>query len=447
MVIAHAPTRQQAGAGPGPRPRILLMLVLIAAAMPVRIASSVPGIESVSVLDVVLALAALTLFMDSAFKPLDVGYGKLFVLLCIPAAICGMSMLWTQDQGATIRATVVYAEGIVAYLLVVRELSGAPPDRVMTYIKRYSYLLIVPAVLLLLRVPGFGPEEAGLTLDSDRYLSYYTRLSHPALGPSNNLASVLAFFAPLLLYWGHVRQDRRFTRAGCVALVAIVCTFSRGVLLGLLTAGVLAGVGSLLRRRRVGRQISRKIVVAVASAATAVGLLYQLNPDTHELFGSRFSPANFFIRSQLAIEAIEKIAERPFLGYGGGTAPDGIWELARVHNTYLQQMVYFGVLLGACVLLALIGTAVFFFSRWRTSPVTRVVGFTLIAQLFVFAVESSFEGTVLRVLFYLSIGLATAVVRASESRPQTHRSEPPSGGTTHDTGTPRRARHPAAHNV
>ncbi|MEU5891692.1 hypothetical protein ABZ835_33365 [Streptomyces sp. NPDC047461] len=432
MTTMQAPVRQRT-AGPGPRPRILLMLVLIAAAMPVRIASSVPGIKSVSVLDVLLGVVAMTLFADSAFKPLDIGYRKLFVLLCIPAFICGMSMLWTQDRDATLRATIVYVEGIVAYLFVVRELRGVPPGRAMTYVKRYSYLLIVPAVFLLLRVPGFGPQEAGLPLDSDRYLSYYTRLSHPVLGPSNNLATVLAFFVPLLLYWGHARHDRRFTLAGCVALVAVACTFSRGVMLGLLTAAVLGGLGSLVRRRRVGSRISGKIVAGIASVAVAVVLLYQLNPDTHESSAGRFSLTNVFIRSQFAVEAVERIAARPFLGYGGGTAPDDIWELARVHNTYLQQMVYFGVLLGACVSLALIGTAVFFFSRWRTSQMARVVGFTLIAQLFAFAVESSFEGTVLRVLFYLSIGLATAVVRADERRQaETHQPEaigPPVRGT------------------
>ncbi|MFE1836184.1 O-antigen ligase family protein [Streptomyces sviceus] len=415
MTTARAPARRGTGAAPGTRPRVLLTLVLIAAAMPMRVASSVPWINSVSVLDILLGVVAITLFVDLAFGPLDVGYPKLFALLCIPAVVCGMSMLWTQDPGATFRATIVYAEGIVAYLFVVRELNGASPGRVMTYIRRYSLLLVVPAVLLLLRVPGFGPEETGLPPDSDRYLSYYTRLSHPALGPSNNLATVLAFFVPLLLYWGHVRHDRRFTLAGCVTLAAVVCTLSRGVLLGLLTAAVLAGLGSLLRRQHAGSRPAGKIVAAVVSAVVAVALLYRLVPDT--LLASRFSLANVFIRSQFAVEAVEEIAERPVLGYGGGAAPEGMWFLARVHNTYLQQMLYFGVPLGLFVSSVLIGTAVFFFSRWRTSAVARVVGFTLIAQLFVFAVESSFEGTVLRVLFYLSIGLATALVRGSEETP------------------------------
>ncbi|MFE3849576.1 O-antigen ligase family protein [Streptomyces griseorubiginosus] len=415
MTTARAPARHGTGTDPGASPRVLLTLVLIAAAMPVRLLRSVPGIDSVSVLDILLAVAALTLFLDLACRPLDIGYPMLFALLCVPAVVCGLSMLWTQDRGATFRATLIYVEGIVAYLFVVRELGGVSPGRVMTYIRRYSLLLIVPAVLLLLRVPGFSPEEPGVPTDSDRYLSYYSRLSHPALGPSNNLATVLAFFVPLLLYWGRVRHDRRCTLAGWVTLAAVVCTLSRGVLLGLLTAAVLAGLGALLRRRLAGNRIPGRAVAVVAVAGAAAALLYRLIPDS--LVASRFSPANVLLRSEFAVEAIHKIAERPVLGFGGGTAPDGLWDLARVHNTYLQQMVYYGVVLGALVSLALIGTAVFFFSRWRTSPVARVVGFTLIAQLVVFGVESSFEGTVLRVLFYLSVGLATALVRASGRQP------------------------------
>ncbi|MBE8474528.1 O-antigen ligase family protein [Streptomyces justiciae] len=396
------------------QPRILLGLVLIAAAMPVRFAVSAPGFDSLSLLDIMLGIVAVSLVLGCVTKPLDVGYPQLFALLCIPMAICGSSMLWTQDRGATFRATIVYAEGVIAYLFIVRELAGASPDRVITYIRRYSYLLIIPAALLLLRVPGFAPEEVSAPVGSDRYLSYYTRLSHPVLGPSNNLASVLAVFVPILLYWGHTRHDRRCTVAGYVALIAVVCTLSRGVIAALLTAAVLAGLGNLVRNRRIGTQVVGKAIAAVATVLAAIVTLYQLNPDTREFFASRFSLTNVVIRTEFAVEAVDKIADRPVLGYGAGAAPGGIQDLARVHNTYLQQALNFGLLLGVIVSLTLVGMALFFFSRWRTSPAARVIGFTLIAQLVVFAVESSFEGSVLRVLFYLSVGLLTGMVRACE---------------------------------
>lgn len=399
------------------QPKILLMLVLIAAAMPVRFHVSLPGANSLSVLEVVLWAAAVTLVVDCAHRPLDVGYQPLFALLCVPVIVTGMSLLWTQDPAATFHSTVVYLEGVIAYLVVVRELAGVSAERAMTYVKRYGYLLIVPAVLLLLRVPGFAPEEAEAVPGSARYLSYYTRLSHPMLGPSNNLADVLACFVPILLYWGHTRHDSKFTRAGYVLLVAVACTLSRGTVLALLAVAALAGLGYMVRRRRAGDRMPGKILVSAGLSLAAVVLLYLVNPATREFFSSRFSSDNVFLREELFADAADKIADRPILGYGAGTPPDGNVSLAHVHNTFLQQAVSFGLLLGLVVVLALLGTAVFFFSRWRTSDVARVVGFTLLAQMLSFTVESSYEGTVLRVLFYLSVGLLTAVVRAGEAQP------------------------------
>lgn len=417
MAVEPVTQTQRAETGPRRRHRIALMLVLIAAAMPVRVLSTGSAIGSLSVLDILLFGVAATLVLDCALRPLDIGYRTLFVLLCIPAIICAASMLWSQDRGQTLRTTLIYAEGIIAYLFVLRELAGASPTGIVTYIKRYTYLLIIPAVLLLLHTPGFSPQEKNLDPDSTRYLSYYTRLSHPVLGPSNNLATVLAFFVPVLLYWGHVHRDRRFTRAGCIALVAVVLTLSRGVLLALLITALFAALGNVLRKRRIDSRTAGKACLVGASLMVGVTLLYELNQATHEFIGSRFNPHTAVLRLNFAIAAFGKIGERPFLGFGGGVAPDRDGDLARVHDTYIQQFVNFGVLLGLVVSLTLIGTALFFFSRWRTSGVARAVGFALMAQLIIFAVESSYEGVVLRVLFYLSVGLVTALVRASESPP------------------------------
>lgn len=418
-------------AGPAAqRHRVALMLVLIAAAMPVRTAVQLPLIPSVSVLDILLAAAAATLLIDLAFRPLDIGYPQLFALLCIPVVICGLSVLWSQGRGYTARSTIIYVEGIVAYLFVLRELGGASPSRIMTYIKRFTYLLIIPAVLLLLHAPGFSPQGIELSPSSAEYLSYYSRLSHPVLGKSNNLATALAFFIPILLYWGHVHRDRRITRAGYIALIAVVLTLSRGVALALLITAACAALGNVTRHRGIDSRAAGKTLGGVAVIAAGIVLLYQFNPRTREFFGGRFSQENILIRSDFVTAAIEKLAERPFLGYGAGVPPDYELDLARVHNTYLQQVLNFGPLLGLIVSLSLIGTAVFFFSRWRTSGVARAVGFTLMAQLLIFAVESSFEGTVLRVLFYLSVGLATALTRASEAQEQLGR-EPGGGKVLH----------------
>jgi O-antigen ligase len=421
------------------RPRIALMAALVAAAMPVRIYGSFPVVGSVSVLDLVLVLAAMTLFLDMAFRPVDRGYRELFWLLCLPLAVSAMSVAWSQDPLASVRAWLTYAEGLVAYLFVVRELRGLPPARIITYIRRYAYLLIVPAVLLLLHVPGFGPQERGLSHLSGDYISYYTRLSHPVLGRSNNLATVLALLVPLLLYWGHTRRDRRATLAGFITMLAIVLTLSRGVLLSFILAGLLYAPFALGRRDSGERGLGGKITALVALGAIAIGLFYSVNPATHEFINDRFSLANISARSELVSVAWSKVADRPFLGYGAGTTPDQDPLLgANVHNTYLQQVLYFGLPLGLVVSATLVGIAAVFLARRPSTALAGVIAYAVIVQLVIGLFESSFEGTTLRVLFYLSVGLATALARATESeaRPTwSRRARPISGLAT------RRARH------
>ncbi|HEV8559969.1 MAG TPA: O-antigen ligase family protein [Actinophytocola sp.] len=398
------------------RPRIALMLVLIAAAMPVRIPAALPLVHSMSVLDILLWFAAVTLVLDCAVRPLNVAYPQLFSLLFLPVFVCVVSLAWSQDPAATLRSTMIYVEGLVAYLLVVRELDGLPAGRVMTYLKRYTYLVMIPAVLLLLHVPGFAPQEAGLSPRSGSYVSYYTRLSHPVLGRSNNLATVLVFFVPLLLYWGHTRRDRRFTTAGFVVLTAVVLTLSRGVLLALLVTAVVAALGWAVRHRGIDGRIVAKAIGAVAAAVTGITLFDRFNPSTQEFIGGRLSLDNVMIRSDLVSAAVHKLSDRPFLGYGGGVVPDQDPTLAiKAHNTYLQQAIYYGLPLGLVVTLSLVCLAAFFLHRAGRTALASVVGFTVAVQMLIFVTESSFEGTVLRVLFYLSIGFGAALVRAAEA--------------------------------
>ena len=405
------------------RPRILLMLVLLAAAMPYRLSTAAPVINSVSILDILLLVVAMTLCLDLAFKPIDLGYPPLFGLLCVPLFVSVLSLAWSEDPAETLRSAIISVEGIIAYLFVVREMSGISAVRVMTFIKRYAYLLIIPGVLLLLHVPGFGPQEQGLSETSGSFTSYYTRLSHPILGRSNNLATLLAFLAPLLLYWGHVRGDRRMTVAGFVGLAAIFMTQSRGVLLALLLVAVLFGLFAASRRgtgRR--RGLGRRILVAVSVGVLAIGVLYTINPATQEYFDGRLTLANIEDRSELASEALEDIEKRPALGYGAGVSPSseesvtvaGEWSKTDVHNTYLQQILYFGIPLGVVVALSLWAAVLLLLGR-RENPFAGVVAYALTVQLLLFLFESSFEGTVLRVLFYLTLGLAVALLRSADA--------------------------------
>jgi O-antigen ligase len=235
------------------------------------------------------------------------------------------------------------------------------------------------------------------------------------LGRSNNLATVLAFLAPILLYWGNIYRDRRATIAGFVTVLAIFATLSRGTLVAFALAGLVYAAVSPKNRDERGSGFGSKIASAVILGALAVVLLYTFNPATREFFHDRLTLANVSGRSELLSVGVEKFGERPLLGYGAGVAPDGDPTLGEgVHNTYLQQVLSFGLTLGIVVGLALCATAIFFLARQRGSPLAGVIGYAVLVQLAIFLFEASFEGSVLRVLFYLSMGLSVALLRAVE---------------------------------
>jgi hypothetical protein len=305
---------------------------------------------------------------------------------------------------------------VVAYLFVVQETRGLGPSQVLMYMRRFVYLLILPGILLLLNVPGFGPQEAGISPNSGDYISYYTRLSHPVLGRSNNLATLLAFFVPPLLYWGARYRDARCTRAGLVALVGVCLTLSRGVILALLLCGLLyLLVSPSSRLARVARRSSKVRTLAAGGLMfAAVVLLYVLNPSTKEFFADRLSPVNLEARWAFISLAAIKILQSPALGYGGGVTPDQDPDLALgVHDAYLQQVLYYGIPLGLVVCMSLVGICRFFFQQVR-ADLGRILGFSVLVQLLIFVFESSFEGTVLKVLFYLCIGFAAGLLRSAE---------------------------------
>lgn len=397
------------------------MLVLVAAAMPFRLPISFPPsapiIGSVSVLDVLLMVALVTLVRDLLCRRLNLGYHRLAFLLAVPSVISALSLLWSQDRAETLRNTLIYVEALVAYLFVTREAEGLSAARVVAFLRRYVWLVVVPSVFLLLHVPGFAPYEPGLSHTSGDYLSYYSRLSHPILGRSNNLAAVLVLLAPVLLYFGYTRRDRRTMLAGMVAAAAIACTFSRGVMASVVIAGTGYLLLLLLLRRlpRVSRRpLAGSVIAVTLSLFAAPAALYALNPPTREFFRSRLSADNIARRVELQTAASEKIESRPFQGYGAGAVPDGDSVLTvDVHNTYLQQVLNFGLPLGVLVGLAIASLPLFFLLRRHLHPIAGAIGFAVLVEIVSFAFESSFEGTVLRVIFYLLIGLLAGFLRSA----------------------------------
>jgi len=403
------------GASAGYR-RLGLGLVLLAAAAPYRYYGSFPLVASVSVLDVALLLAGFGLIARRAMTgPIDVGDRRLFALLCVLPVLSLTSMLWTVDSVATLRETLSYGESVLAYVYVVQQTAGLPAEAVVRWLRRFVYALLIPAVLMLTHVPGFNPQAPGLKHSSGDYLSFYTRLSHPFIGRSNNLAAVLIMVVVVLVYWAVTRHHRASYVAAAVAAVGIALTFSRGAILALLAAAVIL----FLRRRRGRRTVAHRRLAAtitgvVAAVLAAAWAFYVLNPDTREFIAGRLSASNVFLRESRLYHGFEWLADRPFVGYGAGALPGNDASIAGgVHNTFLQQLLAYGVVLGLLGVLSLFEVVRYFLGS-RSTGLRRAIGLTLVAAGIDFAVESSFEGQALRVIVYLLLGLLVGLLRAQE---------------------------------
>jgi len=389
-----------------------LFLVLVAAAFPVQLGHSLPVIGSPSLIDVAMLGALWSLLAGLALRRRIVpAYRALFVIVAIPVYVTAVSMMWSQDLSSTMQTTLSSLFGLVAYAYVVRETVGMSAEDVYRYIRWFVYLLLVPAVLMLLRVPGFAPHEIGLETTSAEYIGYFSRLSHPFIGRSNNLATVLAFFVPILAHRALVTRTRVDRLAALTVIAAVALTQSRGVLLALLVTVPLLLVSSPDLRHRAWSTllaIGKTALVALA----VLGLLVWRNPETSEFFSTRFTAAGVDERTTLLGAGLDLVETRPLIGYGGGISPieENGTSGQPAHNTYLQQAISFGVPLGVLVSLALVATVPFLFTR-RTR-MGLVVGYAVLGQLVIFATESSYEGTVLRVLFYLSLGLGVALLHA-----------------------------------
>jgi O-antigen ligase len=388
------------------RPRLegyALALLLVAAALPVRF--PVPALDrSISVFDIAVgALSVLWLVLVRRHGWPRIP-GPYLVLGGLLLGLGAVSLAWTIDRGDTLVHVVASAESLLVFGYAVTFLRLAGDRTWHRWAQFFLVLLVAPGLLLWLGVPGFGPPVEVDPRSGD-YWSYFVRLSHPFIGRSNNLAALLVLLVVPLSSWALRTRRRLDVGAALLAGVALVLTLSRGALLSLGLVLVVFLAGDRRLRRPVIRALRWLLPVVGVAALVAAA-----NPLTRELVVARLSAANVQARLDLLALFRDEFGPRWLLGAGAGTGVD-------VHNTYAQQLLSFGLIGGTAVIIAIVLTGVWWFRRHpHTRPVlTRIVGLGVATALLSFAVESSFEGTLLRPLVWLVWGmLATLVTRTSQ---------------------------------
>jgi len=406
------------------RALLLTGLMLACAAFPVRFRYEFGFFRSVSIFEVFLLLTPIWLLVVNWERPhrLAIGERMIFAVLALPLLLATMSLVWSENPAQTLYYIVQTLLAIAAYLLAVNVLQNLSPKIHVRCLAVLLMAAVVSAVMGFFRVPGFGPDVHGMGIGSPEHLDYlavyYTRLSHPYWGLSNAFAGVLVFFVPIMLGWGISGQRKRYISLTGILLIAVCFTLSRGAILAILVALLIC---LLFWPRRRFTAIGAGLV-SFSAAGLSLWAAARQSTLIREHIVYRLSPATVEIRLQQFARSVALIKESPLLGYGAGVVPHQEELLAGgVHNTFLQTTMELGIPLGltfsgALFLLA----ALLLLQRGpfsATEPtMTVAVGGGLLAALLVFLTQAQFEGVLLRILFYMGMGFASALLQGLPRR-------------------------------
>lgn len=397
------------------------LLLILALAFPVRIWIRLGPFASFSPIDVILLLGFVVLLLHVLFGGvLRLGHSLIATSLTIPVFFAFLSLLWTVNLTETVKAVLVYAEAMTAFLIAIETFNGLKSETIARLMGIFVFVIILTSFLSEMRFPGLNPQiPPDLVPGSESYSafirSYYARLSHPFIGLSNNLATVLAFFPIIFSGYAEVTKKNRFHWLAIFCTLAIVLTLSRGVILALMVA---YGFYALCHRFSLQRLWRSGVGLVLIIAGVIMFVMF--NPTAKQHLTERLSSQGIDCRLETWRSILAAIPERPLLGSGAGvSAKETVGALLKSpHNAFLAQIFYFGLLGGSLVAGSILSIPVFFLlwpiSGDKTCLMRRAIILSLIAQLFVFVSQASFEGSVLRVLFYFSVGSSVMFLHTLE---------------------------------
>ena len=396
--------------------KLLLWGLFICAAFPFRIWLGIGPLRSFSLLDLSVILSGSYLVVHALrYKPVNIGDRVCLLLLSVPLLAALVSFFWSVDPASTLRAVFINTESFIAFIAVTHFSRNMSSERLIHLAAGFLALLLVAPACMYLAIPGFSPQVQAEVNQGD-YLSFYTRLSHPFIGRSNNLASVMSFFIFPIVVWAWVRKSFLMALVAMITMIALLLTLSRGVMLAVLLTALVA---AFMSRKVMSRLVGVSLFLMPLLVIIAIWIVSHV-PIAARYIESRMSLDNVNARSGLLLAALENIELHPLLGAGAGAVGSLDGRLVdSAHNAYVEMMVDYGVPLGMLCAASLILVAL----RLRRMTVTaqkagdgvESVWLSVLCQLMIFMTEASYEGAVLKVIFFMSAGWGVAMINASRA--------------------------------
>lgn len=405
-----------------------LIVLGILIALPIRVWIPLPLFNSISLLDIVNVCLLIYIIIYLAQKQrINIGDRWVFVALAAPLVILLISLLWTTDAGSTVKQIIIYSEAFICYLAtitLIKKGSRRYRDAVIVLIMAFVSTMLLCSLLSLLHVPGFAPRlppelEGDPNQLTNYFNSYYSRLSNPFIGLSNDFGSILLLFVfPLYAIASYKRTFFARTIAH-LNLLAIFMTQSRGVLIALVTCWLI-----YFSRHWGNKRFWRVFAAILATLVIGLTIYLNINSDSAQFLSTRFNLSNVGVRFAGYGKVMQLILRRPLLGYGGGVIPtDNPIVAIGIHNAYLEQILFYGILGGMFAILFILLIPLRFWIIYKnnigeTQIFTGAVALSIFAESIVYLSETSYQASVLRVLIYFSLALLIMLTRIGASHPE-----------------------------
>jgi O-antigen ligase len=398
-------------------------LLIAVVACPVRLDFGIGPFTTVSVIDLALLICAAYLALQFlCLHAIQIGPWSVAASVALPALVAAVSVTWAINERLAVAGAIKYFYAALIYfvgLQVGGSVSQATFKRAMVMV---FLAWLAGSAAMYLNVPGFSfflPQVPELVDGGslDLLASLYTRLGHPYIGLSNDYGPLLALIGFIFLGYARAEGQPGLALLGGLAFTASILTFSRGLLAGLALSLAVYALVSRIRLSQLLLSVSAValtfLVIAWLASGTSVSV-GEREIEFAEIMESRLSAANVEIRLEAYKEALTSITDRPFLGYGAGhydsSHPDSSLSL---HNAFLEQWMYFGVIFGTVTVACYIALPVWFFSlRWKLhewSHFTDALACAWLCLLVTAQVETFFEATTPRAITYALLGLCVAL--------------------------------------
>jgi len=398
-------------------------LFILVLAFPFRFRYAVGPFSSFSPMDIALMLGGIVVAYSLLSGRSNMGPSSLLVALATPVIFCCLSLVWTIETVSTIKVFVTYSEALVAYLVAFTIFSNLSSSAIAKSLLIFVTVIIATAFLSILGFPGLEVQvPLSYPPGTDAYdlyiISFSARLSHPFIGLSNNFATVVAFFPILFFAYAMAYNKKIFFYAALICFLVVALTLSRGV-----TGALILSYFIYIIKGKIFLKGMWSIVLIALILTGGVFLYLELNPVASSHFHGRLGAASVTGRFTGWWLGLDAISNSPLYGYGAGaTIKEGRLYIDNLHNTYLNQLLYYGWFGGSIVIMSILFLPVLV-ARLRLEGdkaiiLKRGVVFALITELIVFASQASLEGSVLRVIFYFSIGATMALVFACDREEQ-----------------------------